>query len=107
MRAAWLSLLLSVSIELISYRNQDLIHCDPEEIAERVEIVYRRKALASLPLVDRLGLFEAEVLLKVPDGQPSLDAKASDFFPRRCQIDYGVLLPVQKHHPNSDRKAES
>ena len=106
MRAARLSLLLSVSMQLVSYRNQDLIHCDPEEIAERVEIVYRRKALASLPLVDRLGLFEAEVLLKVPDGEPSLDTKASDVFPRRSQIDYGVLLPVQKHHPYSDRKTD-
>ncbi len=83
MRAARLSLLLSIDIELVSYRNQDLIHCDPEEVAERVEIVYRRKALASLPLVDRLRLFEAEILLKISDGQPSLDTKASDVVPRR------------------------
>ena len=84
---------------MVSYRNQDLIHCDPEEIAERVEIVYRRKALASLPLVDCLGLFETEVLLKVPGGEPSLDTKASDVFPRCGEIDNGVLYQVQKHHP--------
>ena len=95
MRAARLCLLLSVIIRSVSDRNQDLVHGDPEEIAERVEIVYRRKALASLPLVDRLGLFEAEILLQVPDGQPALHAEAPDVFPRCGKVDYGVLLPVQ------------
>ena len=99
MRAARLTLLLSVDIQLVSYRNQDLIHCDPEEVSERVEVVYRRKALTPLPFVDRLGFLEAEVLLKVPHGQSTFDAKPLDVVPRGNQIDHGVVLQEQKHRP--------
>ena len=99
MRAARLALLLSVDIQLVSYRNQDLIHCDPEEVSERVEVVYRRKALTPLPFVDRLGFLEAEVLLKVPHGQSTFDAKPLDVVPRGNQVDHGVVLQEQKHRP--------
>ena len=91
MRAARLSLLLSPVVGFCSYRNQDLVHRDIEEIPERVKVVYRRKALSPLPLVDRLGLFKSEVLLKVPDGQSPFDTETPDVVPGRDQVDHGVL----------------
>ena len=99
MRAARLSLLLSYDTQLVSYWYKDFIHRDFEEASKCVKIIYCGKALTSLPFVDCLGFFKTKVFLKISDGQPSLKAKASNVLPRSCHVDYGVLLPVQQHHP--------
>jgi hypothetical protein len=44
-------------------RHQDVVHGYVQQGAQGVEVVHRRKALAPLPLVDGLGLLEAEELL--------------------------------------------
>ena len=75
-------------------RNQDLIHRNLKERSERVEIIYRGQALAPLPLVDRAGLFKAEVALPLPDGQAALHAQTADVVSRRDEIDHGVCLQV-------------
>lgn len=48
-RAAGIFLLLAVTFDIFD-GNQYLIHGHAEEIPERVEVIYSRKALAVLPL---------------------------------------------------------
>ena len=57
---------------------EDLFHGDLKKGAECVEIIHGGKALASLPLVNRLRLFKAEVALKIPDTQPAFNAQLPD-----------------------------
>ena len=75
-------------------RNQNLIHRNLKERSERVEIIYRGQALAPLPLVDRAGLFKAEVALQIPDGQAALHAQTADVVSRGDEIDHGVCLHI-------------
>jgi len=66
------------------YRHQNFVHRYVQQRTQSVEVVNRGKALTPLPLVDGLGLPEAEAALKVPDGKPVFPAQPDDDR-RSCQ----------------------
>lgn len=85
-RAAGIFLLLAVTFDIFD-GNQYLIHGHAEEIPERVEVIYSRKALAVLPFIDGAGLLKAEIALDVPNRQPAFDAQAADIVSRCREVD--------------------
>lgn len=76
-------------------RHQDVVHGHIQQGAQGVEVVHRGQALAPLPLVDGLGLLEAEELLEIPDGQTFRLPQTADVGPCGGKVDDGEL--VQKH----------
>lgn len=75
-------------------RHQDVIHGYVKQGTQGVEVVHRGQALAPLPLVDGLGLFEAEELLEVPDGEPLRLPQPADAGPGCGKVDDGELIQV-------------
>ena len=74
---------------------QDVVHGHIQQGAQGVEVVHRGQALASLPLVDGLGLLETEELLEVPDGQAPALPQPADVGPCSGKVDDGER--VKKH----------
>ena len=62
-------------------RHQDIVHGHVQQSAQGVKIVHRGQALATLPLVDGLGLLKAEEPLEIPDGQPLRLPQSADVGP--------------------------
>ena len=77
MKTAGISLLL-IFKRGYSRFYEDLFHGDFQKGTERVEIIHGGKALASLPLVNRLRLFKAEIALKIPYTQPAFKTQLAD-----------------------------
>ena len=73
-------------------RHQDVVHGHIQQGAQGVEVVNRRQALAPLPLVDGLGLFKAEELLEIPDGQTFCLPQPADVGPGGGKVDDGELV---------------
>ena len=61
--------------------NQDLIHWNLKERSQCVQIIYRRKAFAFLPLVDRPRFLKAEVALQIANSQAAFQTQATDVLP--------------------------
>ena len=55
--------------------NQNLLHRNLKEIPQRVQIIYRGKAFAFLPLVDRSRFLKTEVALQVSNRQAALNTQ--------------------------------
>ena len=102
-RAAGIFLLLAVTFDIFD-GNQYLIHRHAEEIPERVEVIYSRKALAVLPFIDGAGLLKAEIALDVPNRQPAFDAQAADIVSRCREVDDLEKLRV---HMNTSLKSDT
>ena len=47
--------------------NQNTVHRNLQNAAERIKIVYRRQGFAALPFINGTGFLEAEVHLQVFD----------------------------------------
>lgn len=67
--------------------DQDLIHGDAEQDAQRVEVVDGGEGLPSLSFVDGAGRFKSKPVLQVSDAQASLLAKPCDVLSGRRSVD--------------------
>ena len=76
-------------------RHQDVVHGYIQQSAQGVEIIHRWQALAPLPLVDGLGLLEAEKLLEIPNRQAPALPQPADVGPCGGKVDDREL--VEKH----------
>lgn len=83
-------------------RHQDVVHGHIQQSAQGVEVVHRGQALATLPLVDGLGLLKAEELLEIPDGQAFRLPQAADVGPRGGKVDDGELVVKHDNRLHSD-----
>ncbi len=69
---------VAYDIQLWLARYQDLFHGDVQQSAKCVKVVDGGQAFALLPFVDCLGLFEAEPVLQVADGEAAVFAEPDD-----------------------------
>lgn len=83
-------------------RHRDVVHGHIQQGAQGVEVVHRGQTLAPLPLVDGLGLLEAEKLLEVPDGQPPALPQPADVGPCGGKVDDGKLVEIHDDRLHSD-----
>ena len=61
---------------ILIHFDQDAFHGGVQQAAEGVQVLHGGKRLPVLPLVDGLGLLEAEILLHVAHAQPAGAAQA-------------------------------
>ena len=62
--------------------NQQTVDRDLKQVTQRKQVVHAREIFAVLPLVDRLRRREAEVVLKITDGETKLLTEFPDPFAR-------------------------
>ena len=67
-------------------QNNDLVHRNPEQMAQRTEIVHRRQAVTLLPPVNCLRAPQAQVLLKGRHTDVAFFAELLDVLPRLVHI---------------------
>ena len=92
-RAAGLFLLLKHdNIRFCVCRYQDILHRHIQQSAQSVQVVNGGQALSSLPLVDCLGFFKAEVGLQIPNSQAACLAQAHDVLAGFDHVDYRKRL---------------
>ena len=87
-------------------RHQDVVHGYIQQGAQGVEVVHRGQALAPLPLVDGLGLLQAEELLQVPDGKALRLPQPADVGPGGGKVDDGELIQVYNNRLHSGSSVE-
>ena len=87
-------------------RHQDVVHGYIQQSAQGVEIIHRWQALAPLPLVDGLGLLQAEELLQVPDGKALRLPQPADVGPGGGKVDDGELIQVHNNRLHSGSSVE-
>lgn len=73
--------------KLLILADQELVHRHAQQAGERQQVIHRGQALAVLPLVDRLRVLEAEVVLQLAHAQPGGAAQLLDVAPGALQID--------------------
>lgn len=89
-RAAGVSLLLKKHhIPLRPCGDQDLIHGNIQQGAQRIQVIDRRQGLSVLPFVDRLRSFESEERLQIADAKTAVLPQTDDVLPGGDGIDHG------------------
>ena len=87
-------------------RHQDIVHWYIQQGAPGIEVVHRRQALATLPLVDGLGLFKTEELLEIPDGQTFRLPQPADVGPGSGKVDDRERIKTHNDRLHSDSSVE-
>lgn len=88
-----------ISIQLDRSGNNDVIHRNIQKGAQCVQVVHTGQAFAALPLVDRLGLFEAEERLELPHCESSFAAQTPDILSGGNRIDDGKCNAIHTDPP--------